>query len=55
MEGQLVLTEDGWEPCKIFHVGKRRVAKVDLGGESFAGSVIEKGCRLYSHNLILGK
>jgi hypothetical protein len=55
MEGQVVFTDDGWLRCKIFAVGKRRVAKVNLGGKVFAGGVTRRGCRIFSHNIVPDK
>jgi hypothetical protein len=51
MEGQPVFTDDGWLPCKTFYAGRRRVARIDLGGATFAGSVVRGGCRIFSHNI----
>lgn len=55
MEGQIVLTDDGWRNCKIFAVGKRRVAQINLGGKVFAGGVVRGGCRIFSHNIVPNK
>jgi hypothetical protein len=55
MEGQPVFTDDGWITAKIFYAGKRKVAKINLGGQTFAGSVFRDGARLFSHNMLLSK
>lgn len=56
MQGELVLTDyDGWKQANIFAVGRRKVAKINLGGCTFAGGMTPKGHRIYSHNILPDK
>lgn len=56
MQGELVLTDyNGWLPANIFPVGKRQVAKINLGGCTFAGGMTPRGKRIYSHNVLPDK
>jgi len=51
--GRMVLTDyDGWHIARVFYAGKRKVAKINLGGVTFAGGVVRGGKRIYSHNVL---